>query len=85
MFMPMERSEANLFFQLINKLYGQASIIITSNKGPEAWRELLVDPAITTTILDRIVHKCEVINLCGDSYKIKHRQTIFGQNDGSKS
>lgn len=80
MFMAMEKVEANLFFQLINKLYGQASIIITSNKGPEDWGDLLVDPAITTAILDRIVHRCEVINLSGDSYRLKHRQTIFGES-----
>mgnify|MGYP000986792730 CR=1 FL=1 len=79
MFMAMERQEANLFFQLINKLYGQTSIIITSNKGPEEWGELLGDPAITTAILDRIVHKCEVINFFDeDSYRLKHRQNIFG-------
>ena len=78
MFMAMEKHEANLFFQLINRLYGQTSIIITSNKGPEDWGELLGDPAITTAILDRIVHKCEVINLCGDSYRLKHRKSIFG-------
>jgi len=41
MFMAMNRNEANMFFQLINKLYGQTSIIITSNKGPEDWGELL--------------------------------------------
>lgn len=84
MFMAMEKFEANLFFQLINKLYGQASIIITSNKGPEDWGELLVDPAITTAILDRIVHKCQVINLCGDSYRLRHRQTIFGESERRK-
>lgn len=78
MFMAMEKSEANLFFQLINKLYGQTSIIITSNKGPEDWGELLGDPAIATAILDRIVHKCEIINLQGDSYRLKHRESIFG-------
>jgi len=80
MFMAMEKHEANLFFQLINKLYGQTSIIITSNKGPEDWGELLGDPAITTAILDRIVHKCEVINLCGDSYRLKYRASIFGKS-----
>ena len=80
MFMAMEKHEANLFFQLINKLYGQTSIIITSNKGPEDWGELLGDPAITTAILDRIVHKCEVLNLDGDSYRLKHRKTIFVKN-----
>lgn len=79
MFMAMEKQEANLFFQLINKLYGQTSIIITSNKGPEEWGELLGDAAITTAILDRIVHKCEVVNFFDDdSYRIKHRQSIFG-------
>ncbi len=77
MFMAMDRQEANLFFQLINKLYGQTSIILTSNKGPEDWGELLGDPAITTAILDRILHKSEVIHLNGDSYRLKHRQTIF--------
>ncbi len=79
MFMAMEKHEANLFFLLVNKLYGQSSIIITSNKGPEEWGELLGDPAITTAILDRIVHKCEVLNLNGDSYRLKYRETIFGK------
>lgn len=78
MFIAMNRNEANLFFQLINKLYGQTSIIITSNKGPEDWGELLGDPAIATAILDRLLHKSEVLNLSGDSYRIKHRKTIFG-------
>jgi DNA replication protein DnaC len=81
MFMAMEKFEANLFFQLINRLYGQTSIIITSNKGPEDWGDLLVDPAITTAILDRIVHKCQVINLCGFSYRLKHRKTIFEEGE----
>lgn len=80
MFMAMEKSESNLFFQFINKLYGQTSIILTSNKGPEDWGELLGDPAITTAILDRILHKSEVIKLSGDSYRLKHRETIFGKS-----
>ncbi len=79
MFMAMEKYEANLFFQLINKLHGQTSVIITSNKSPEDWGELLGDPAITTAILDRLVHKCEIINFFDDdSYRLKHRYSIFG-------
>jgi DNA replication protein DnaC len=79
MFMAMDRNEANLFFQLVNRLYGQTSIILTSNKGPEDWGELLGDQAITTAILDRILHKSEIIPLNGDSYRLKYRQTIFGK------
>ena len=82
MFMAIDHHEANLFFQLVNKLYGQTSIIITSNKGPEDWGEMLGDPAITTAILDRLLHKSEVLNLVGDSYRLKHRQTIFGTQSG---
>lgn len=78
MFMAMDQREANLFFHLINELYNQSSIILTSNKGPSEWGELLGDPAITAAILDRIIHRAEVIQLGGDSHRLKHRSTIFG-------
>jgi DNA replication protein DnaC len=78
MFMAMDQREANLFFHLINDLYNNASIIITSNKAPSDWGELMGDPSITTAILDRIIHRAEVIHLNGDSYRMKHRTSIFG-------
>lgn len=77
MFMAMNQSEANLFFHLINDLYNKASIIMTSNKAPKEWGELLGDPAITTAILDRIMHRVEIIHLNEDSYRMKHRTSIF--------
>lgn len=76
-YMAMDQREANQFFHLINQLYDHTSIILTSNKGPEEWGELLGDPGITTAILDRIIHRAEVIHLNGDSYRMKHRTTIF--------
>lgn len=79
MFMAMDSSEANLFFHLINDLYNRASIILTSNKAPSEWGELLGDPAITTAILDRIIHRSEVIHLSGSSWRMRHRSTIFKQ------
>lgn len=84
MYMAMNQNEANLFFQLINELYDQSSLIFTSNKGPNDWGDLLGDPGITTAILDRILHRAEVIHLNEDSYRMKHRQTIFGE-ETSKS
>ncbi|MEI7563675.1 MAG: IS21-like element helper ATPase IstB [bacterium] len=80
MFMAMDKNEANLFFQLINCLHGQTSIIITSNKGSADWGELLGEPAITTAILDRILYKCEIIDLPEDSWRMNHRTSIFGNN-----
>jgi DNA replication protein DnaC len=78
MYMAMDQREANLFFHLINHLYERSSIILTSNKGPEEWGELMGDQGITTAILDRLLHRVEVIQLNeNDSYRLKHRTTIF--------
>ncbi|PGG93273.1 hypothetical protein CON73_08610 [Bacillus toyonensis] len=77
MYMAMDQKEATLFFHIINQLYDHTSIIFTSNKGPEEWGELIGDPGITTAILDRIIHRVEVIHLNGDSFRMKYRSTIF--------
>lgn len=77
MFMAMNQNEMNLFFHLINDLYNSASIVLTSNRAPKEWSELLGDPAITTAILDRIMHRVEIIHLNGDSYHLKYRSTFL--------
>ncbi|MBB5175139.1 IS21-like element helper ATPase IstB [Texcoconibacillus texcoconensis] len=78
MFMAMDAREANLFFHLINELHDKASIILTSNKGPSDWGDLLGDQGITTAILDRILHRVEVIQFREeDSYRMKNRTSIF--------
>lgn len=77
MYMAMDQNEANLFFHLINHLYERSSIILTSNKGPEEWGELLGDQGITTAILDRLLHRSEVIHLNGESHRIKYRESLF--------
>src|SRR5690625_3021330 len=79
MFMAMDQHEANMFFHLINDLYNQTSIILTSNKAPKEWGELLGDQDITTAILDRILHRVEIIHMIEDSYRMINRSTIFGQ------
>ena len=76
-FLPVTTAEANLFFQLVNSLYQQTSVIITSNKGFEDWPQYFGDPIITTAILDRLCHKSELFNMSGDSYRLAHRNTIF--------
>ena len=77
MYMAMDQREANLFFQLINHLYEKSSVILTSNKNPEQWSELMGDQGITTAILDRLLHRVEVVHMDGDSYRMKNRQQLF--------
>lgn len=76
-FMPITQMESNFFFGLISKLHDQTSVIITSNKGFDEWTDFLGDAVITTAILDRLIHKCEIFNLTGESYRMKHRKTII--------
>ncbi|WP_026801855.1 IS21-like element helper ATPase IstB [Pontibacillus halophilus] len=77
MYMAMDQREANLFFHLVNHLYERSSIILTSNKSPDQWGELMGDQGITTAILDRLLHRVEVIHMDGDSYRMKHRRKVF--------
>jgi len=76
-FQPVTRIEANLLFGVINHLYQQTSVILTSNKGLEEWGEFMGDPVITAAMLDRLMHKCEIFNIDGDSYRLKHRKRIL--------
>jgi len=75
-FMPLSPAEANLLFGFICTMSEKTSIIVTSNKGFDEWADFLGDATITTAILDRLIHHCEVINLTGDSYRLAHRKSI---------
>lgn len=77
MMFPFSRQEALAFFNLINELHDKASLIITTNKSPKQWAEVLQDEVITTALLDRILYRCEIIKLTGNSYRMTNRKTIF--------
>ena len=68
---PINREECNLFFRFIANRYEKASTIITSNKAFSDWTELFQDPIIVTAVLDRLLHHSVVINIKGNSYRLK--------------
>lgn len=75
-FMPLSPQEANLFFSFISAMSEKTSLIITSNKGFDEWVDFLGDATITTAILDRLIHHCEILSMSGDSYRLSHRKSI---------
>ncbi len=81
MMFPVTRQEAVAFFNLVNELHEKTSLIITTNKSPKEWADVLNDKVLTTALLDRILHRCEVIKLTGQSYRMKYRKTIFKNNE----
>ena len=80
-FMPLSPAEANLFFTFVSAMSEKTSLIITSNKGFDEWADFLGDATITTAILDRLIHHCEIINMTGDSYRLKHHKSITSKSD----
>jgi DNA replication protein DnaC len=77
MLMPVSKSEAVAFFNFFNQTYERTSFIITTNKSPKEWVEVLNDQVLTTALLDRVLYRCQVIKLEGNSYRMKNRKTIF--------
>ena len=75
-FLPLSSTEANLFFGFVSAMSERTSLILTSNKGFDEWTEFLGDATITTAILDRLIHHCEILNMTGNSYRLEHRKSI---------
>ncbi|KXG77260.1 Chromosomal replication initiator protein DnaA [Fervidicola ferrireducens] len=72
-YLPLDDLGANLFFQLISARYERGSIILTSNKGFGEWGELMGDTVLATAVLDRLLHHAHIINIRGNSYRLKDR------------
>lgn len=79
MLFPIKKHEAIAFFNLINHLHEQTSVIITTNKSPKQWAETLDDEVLATALLDRLLYRCEVVKLDGKSFRMENRKTIFNE------
>ncbi len=74
-YLPMDPRRANLFFQLISRLYEHGSVILTSNKPFEEWGVIFGgDDVIAGAVLDRLLHHCHVIAINGPSYRTKDKR-----------
>ena len=77
MMFPIQKEVAVSLFNFINQLFEKTSFIITTNKAPKQWAQMLDDEVLATALLDRLLYKCEVVNLSGNSYRMENRETIF--------
>jgi len=82
-YLPVDKQGANLFFQLIAKRYENHSTIITTNMNFNKWGEVFSDNILANAILDRLLHHSSVININGNSYRIKDKIKQFDDtNEG---
>lgn len=79
MLFPVEKSVAVSLFNFINQVYERTCFIITTNKSPSEWAKMLDDEVLATALLDRLLFRCEIINLSGKSYRMTNRESFFEQ------
>ena len=83
-FEPMTRQEASLFFRLVSYRYQRGSILITTNKGVAEWPAVLAgDEVLATAILDRLLHRCHVLNISGRSYRLRELERAATSNNAA--
>jgi DNA replication protein DnaC len=68
-YLPMGAHEAHMFFSVVNA----RSILVTSNIGVAEWGDYLSDPTLAAALLDRFLHHCHVLNISGESFRIKDK------------
>jgi DNA replication protein DnaC len=73
-YLALDRLEANLFFRVISARYETGSLALTSNKGFSEWGEIFGDPVLATAILDRVLHHATILNIRGESYRLKDKK-----------
>jgi len=71
-YLPIDEDDAKLFFQLIDMRYEEKSTIFTTNANFKSWGDIFQDPKLANAILDRILHHATVVNIVGDSYRLKN-------------
>jgi DNA replication protein DnaC len=71
-YLPLKKDQADLFFQVIAKRYEQGSVILTSNLSFGDWEQTFAESAaLTSAMLDRLLHHAHVIQIRGDSYRLR--------------
>ena len=70
-YLPLHKGDERLLFQLIDRRYENKSTIITTNLPFDKWNEIFNDSFITNAILDRLLHHSHVIQIMGESYRLK--------------
>ncbi len=79
-YLPIDKQGANLLFQLIAKRYEKKSTIITTNIPFNKWGDVFNDNTLANAILDRLLHHSSIINISGNSYRIKDKLDNLEKN-----
>ncbi len=78
-YLSYDTRHADLLFEVISRRYERRPTIVTTNKPFAEWGEVFPNATCVVTIVDRLVHRCEVVTLEGDSYRLKESKEVARQ------
>jgi DNA replication protein DnaC len=70
-YVPFSKTGAQLLFEIVGRAYEQQSLMVTTNLHFEEWTEVLGSERLTGALLDRLTHKCHIIEANGESYRLR--------------
>ncbi|MGF6874000.1 DNA replication protein DnaC [Paraburkholderia sp. MM5477-R1] len=76
---------ADLLFELISRRYGAASTVVTTNRPFAEWSEVFPNAACVVSLVDRLVHRAEVVAIEGESYRVKEARERAEQRAKKRS
>jgi len=70
-YLSYSNRHADLLFEVVTRRYGQKPILVTTNKPFSEWNDVFPNAACVVTLVDRLVHRSEILAIDGDSYRLK--------------
>ena len=77
-FVPLSKTGAELLFEVFSQRYERGSVLVTSNLPFVEWTEVFGSERLTGALLDRLTHHVDILQMNGDSYRLKHSKKTSG-------
>jgi len=84
-YLSYSNRHADLLFELISRRYESKSTVLTTNRPFKEWKEVFPNAACVVSLIDRLVHRCEVVAIQGESYRLKEAKDRAAQKAATRA